>query len=497
MADMIPRFAVVGRVNKGKSTLIATLTEDDSVAISPRPRTTQRCQLFPVRIDDQVIMEFIDTPGFENARLALERMTALRDSGLNEREALEAFHREISGVAEFEDEYELLTPILNGAGIIYVVDASRPYRDNYEAEMEILSWTLQPRMVVINYRHDSKDFRDQWRIKCRKWSAVVREFNAAKARPADRFYLLEDLLHITDVPAAWRPNIRQTIKDLHDEWCERIRQLADVISDLLIDCLTYRINEMLPKGISADQFKQKVEGRYHDALRRKERTAHLAIQQVYRHRRLIDEGDPLETMGDLFSTSTWSFLGLTRRQLIVSGGLSGAAVGSLMDMAAGGGALGLPTAIGAAVGVGAALWAQTYESARIPVKMPWLDTKFELPLAGSRITIGPHRNPNFGWILLDRALIHCRTVMHRTHGDRTNEMPGKTEVSADEGSNEKPKPDSIVSAWNDMRRKQLAELFSLMSKQGRKGRSDIPTDQYERLNNLLTETLNEIAGIET
>ena len=45
---------------------------------------------------------------------------------------------------------ELLTPILEGAGILYVVDAGAPYRENYEAEMEILRWTGRPSMAVIN-----------------------------------------------------------------------------------------------------------------------------------------------------------------------------------------------------------------------------------------------------------------------------------------------------------------------------------------------------------
>ena len=35
-----PVFAIVGHPNKGKSSIVATLAEDDDVAISPRPGTT-------------------------------------------------------------------------------------------------------------------------------------------------------------------------------------------------------------------------------------------------------------------------------------------------------------------------------------------------------------------------------------------------------------------------------------------------------------------------
>lgn len=47
-----PRFAVVGRVNKGKSSVVATLAEDDSVQIDPRPGTTTTVREYPVRVDD-------------------------------------------------------------------------------------------------------------------------------------------------------------------------------------------------------------------------------------------------------------------------------------------------------------------------------------------------------------------------------------------------------------------------------------------------------------
>ena len=37
MTGSVPTFAVVGRVNKGKSSVLATLAEDDSVRVDPRP----------------------------------------------------------------------------------------------------------------------------------------------------------------------------------------------------------------------------------------------------------------------------------------------------------------------------------------------------------------------------------------------------------------------------------------------------------------------------
>ena len=60
----VPTFAVVGRVNKGKSSVIASLIENDRVKISPRPGTTTECVRYDVAVDGQTLFSVIDTPGF-------------------------------------------------------------------------------------------------------------------------------------------------------------------------------------------------------------------------------------------------------------------------------------------------------------------------------------------------------------------------------------------------------------------------------------------------
>ncbi|MFQ5632581.1 MAG: GTPase, partial [bacterium] len=67
----IPKFAVIGRVNKGKSSIVSTLAEDDSVVIDRGAGTTKICREFPVRVDGVTLLTLIDTPGFQQARRAL------------------------------------------------------------------------------------------------------------------------------------------------------------------------------------------------------------------------------------------------------------------------------------------------------------------------------------------------------------------------------------------------------------------------------------------
>ena len=71
-----PRFAIVGHPNKGKSSIVATLAEDDAVAISPHPGTTTQARAYPMRLDGEVLYELVDTPGFQRARETLAWLEA-------------------------------------------------------------------------------------------------------------------------------------------------------------------------------------------------------------------------------------------------------------------------------------------------------------------------------------------------------------------------------------------------------------------------------------
>ncbi len=66
-----PKFAVVGHPNKGKSSIVSTLSQDATVTISSIPGTTTQQRAFPLKVDGKVLYELYDTPGFQRARAIL------------------------------------------------------------------------------------------------------------------------------------------------------------------------------------------------------------------------------------------------------------------------------------------------------------------------------------------------------------------------------------------------------------------------------------------
>ena len=90
--------------------------------------------------------------------------------------------------------------MLQGAGVIYVVDGARPLIDMHLAEMELLRLTGAPRLAVIN-RTGSDAHVEAWRRRLGQHFNAVREFDAMRAGFAERIELLETLAGIEQATA--------------------------------------------------------------------------------------------------------------------------------------------------------------------------------------------------------------------------------------------------------------------------------------------------------
>ena len=127
LASGKPSFAVLGHPNKGKSSIVAALAHDKNVAIGAVPGTTTRSQSFPMSVDGKVLYNLIDTPGFQRPRAVLEWLREKETTVDKHPEVLKAFVDDKQNQQNYPDETQLLGPVLEGAGIVYVVDGSVPY----------------------------------------------------------------------------------------------------------------------------------------------------------------------------------------------------------------------------------------------------------------------------------------------------------------------------------------------------------------------------------
>jgi GTP-binding protein EngB required for normal cell division len=402
--DGIPEFAVVGHPNEGKSAVVSTLAEDDRVRVTPYPGETLMCQTFPVVIDGKEIIRFTDTPGFQSPKRSLAWMKGHEGPEGN---VFRDFLEHHQGDPDFKDDCELLKPIAEGAGIIYVVDGSRPVRNVDLAEMEILRLTGRPRMAIINCKEDKAVHLEQWKSEFRKHFNAIRVFNANKATYAERIDLLENLKGIDQ---DWAPALETVISAFREDWQQRNALTADIICHMLESCLDYSVTRNYTERSVETVLSESLQQDFNRAIHKIEGKAHQRIRRLFKHN-IFNLDLPAHSILNeaLFNEKTWQLLGLTPKQLITASGMAGGAIGAALDVAAAGLTFGVFTAIGGLLGAG---WAALGGKRLSKVKVKGLN------LGGKQIRVGPIRNVQFLYVLLDRALIFYAHIINWAHGRR-------------------------------------------------------------------------------
>ncbi len=472
MSEQTPIFAVVGAVNHGKSSVVSTLAEDDRVRISSMPGETVEVQRFWL-LDLSI---FIDTPGFQNALEALDELKAAEQA----EDPLEVFRSFLARHHEgrdFEAERRLLQPIVDGAGIVYVVDASEPLLELHKAEMKILKLTGRPRMAIIN-RTGEDDYSAAWKRELDWNFNVVREFDAHRATFDQRLRLLKKLAGLAP---AWERQLEQAVARYEAEWQGRINDAAEIVVDMLSACLTHEETKLLEDEAQREGVERELVERFQKWIADREARAHQAMIALFRHRLVKPEATTQDLFEEsLFSDQTWTAFGCSENQLVVLGAISGAALGVLGDVATVGHSFGLFAASGAVAGASGAFLlgkARPEFEVQVPRRFRFLGPK--LKIGGT--TIPPYRALNFPWILIDRALAVFHYAIHRAHARRDTarinsavekEKLGRAGVSTDH--------------WPEAQRRECQRYFVAI----RKGKLD--ADGRRALRAILHDRLSEI-----
>jgi Domain of unknown function (DUF3482)/50S ribosome-binding GTPase len=469
MKQRIPEFAVIGHPNEGKSSVLSTLAEDDSVRISPMPGETVECQTFPVSIDGREIIRFTDTPGFQNPRKSLQWMEEYRGSDETLIEEFIVAHRQDP---DFHDDCCLLHPLLRGAGIIFVVDGSRPLRNMDKAEMEILRLTGCPRMAIINCKEEETVWLSKWQAEFRKHFNSIRVFNSCQATYRERIELLESLKGIDQ---ELQPVLDQVVAAFQQDWQARNREVVELLLGLLEHALSYSRTVSLRAGTDEEALKERLHREYVQLLRKEEKICQERVRALYKHNIFNCELSPQSILQeDLFSEKTWEFLGLNRSQLVMAGALSGATLGAGVDVAAAGLSFGIFSTLGGVLGAaGTALKGRDLLSGSRLLGMR---------LDEQHLTVGPVKNIQLFFVLLDRQLLFYSHVINWAHGRRDYDLPAPA-------GEKLPARLGYTADWDRHKRKICERFFASLQNVGDPGDGEL----REPLAELIHQTLQEIS----
>lgn len=464
----IPAFAIIGHPNEGKSTIVSTLAEDDKVRVSPVPGETVDCLEFPVKVDGREIIRFIDTPGFQNPRKTL---AWLKNFDGNEKDILQSFITANKENPDFSDESKLLTPVSKGAGIIYIVDGSRPVKKIDTIEMEILRLTGQPRIAIINNKEENLLFIEDWKRVFLKHFNAVRIFNGHTATYTERIELLESLKAIFQ---DWQEPLSKVIEAFKSDWTKRNRIASYTIIEMLVKSIRHKEKQKINDDLKITAIKAKQLENYKAKINSLEKETCGEIKKLFKHNIFNYHLPPSSVLpSDLFDAESTRILGLRPNQLALAGGVTGGMVGAAADIAAHGLTFGLFTAIGGASGAGYAFFNRD-KMVRTRVA--------GLKIGRKKITTGPCRNIQFMYIQLDRLLLYYSHVINWAHG-RRDTLQGKITQNNRIGTKK-----GMVTHFSDETRKIFDSLFVIVTK-GKKETGEAEKKAVQELEKIL-ETIS-------
>lgn len=480
-----PTFAIVGAVNHGKSSVVATLAEDDRVPISDIPGETAECQRFTLRD----LLVFFDTPGFQNAREMLAEIREPAERSASPLDVFRAFAERHRDDPDFAAECRLLEPILAGGCILYVVDGSREFIEQHRAEMEILRLTGRPRVALINSTGVPAHLAE-WQSRLGQQFSAVREFNAHRATWIERVELIETLANLD---AGWKPALLAAAARLRDEGNRRLDDAAQILVELLADALTHTESAFLDPEEAGrrEETAKELSARFQSAIAKRELRAHTRLIELFDHGLVNAESSAAELFADnLSSEETWRFLGMPWWVLATGGAATGAVLGAKGGAVAGAHMeiampSGIPTVVGTGVGGIGGLVAGGAGAVMLGKRMATPKVRFtarddgERSFAsrlahklirdwlrtGTEVTVGPLTAVNFPWVLLDRAVGMFCYLHHRTHAqrDRVRIKSARLRESLEAAG-------IATAQWDPATRKMCQQSFAAIRKGGDLGK---------------------------
>lgn len=415
-----PVFAVVGHPNQGKSSVVSTLVQDDHIAVSPVSGTTRQAHRYQLVLGDRVLYELVDTPGFQRPRQILEWCTAHSETPAQRPQALAEFVRQHRDQPRYADDCALLEPILSGAGIVYVVDASQPFSAAFEAELTLLSWTSQPRLALLNPmgeivqeaasglpREDQHQNarENEWRAALQQYFSLTRTFNPLLAPFSQHLGLLRSM---AEIHAPWRDDLLRSVEALEQQREQRHRNAAQALVDYLQSVLRFHVE--LPVVGPREQVREAGLQQYNRELQRRERQLQQRLAAVYGHSGLDWDSEwQALTARDLTDAREWRAWGLSRRRLTSLSVGAGALSGAGLDAMVGGTSMFLGTLVGGTLGGLAGHFA-----GRDPLSFELIS---KVP-GYEQWQLGPVSSLEFATALIGRALRSWYQVRQRNHARR-------------------------------------------------------------------------------
>ncbi len=344
----ILKVAVVGHTNTGKTSLMRTLSRDESFGeVSDRPAVTREIEGITLLVAGRPMLELYDTPGLEDSIGLYDHLSAQRTSRhIQDIDVIHQFFDSPEGRTQFAQEAKAIRQLINSDLALYVIDARDRVLGKHRDELAILSMCARPVVPVLNFIAKPEARTSEWRDHLARINLhAVAEFDTVVFDERGEQRLFEKMR--TLLPPEKTHAIDALIDDRRRLREQLISNSASLVADLLLDVAAYRIVVDRPDNT---QIERTVE-HLREAVRLREQQCVDELLRLHRFRHEDCEPEDLPIINgrwgiDLFNPDAMKQFGIR----FGSGAAAGATAGLLIDVLTGGLTLGAGTAAGAAIG---------------------------------------------------------------------------------------------------------------------------------------------------
>lgn len=339
------KLAVIGHTNVGKTSLLRTLTRNDSFGeVKNASATTRHVEKVLIGNDKQSLVALYDTPGLEDATGIMDYVsehTNARDDGVTRLNAfLTAFEHQ-SHLSDFSQEVKVIKAVLNADIALYVIDARKQPTAKYQDELAILAMSGVPILPVFNFVKDCQI--DRWQTTLsRRAIHVFNYFDTVAFDFDSEIKLWQNLATLSKNP----DNFQTLIKHRTDIWYKLLEDGCDIISDFLINVASFVV-----KSNDDNPQNERILQRMHDSVKKAFGFTCQKLLILYQFYNQAIDVDNLYISIDKIDVFDKSLLPEQSIKTLGGAGI-GAVIGTGIDVMSFGASLGIGTAIGSLVGGG-------------------------------------------------------------------------------------------------------------------------------------------------
>ena len=342
MTSFKPVFAVIGKPNNGKSTIISALTFDDRVKVADEIGTTKELAQYKYTYQGQEICSFFDTPGFENSKEIWRYIEKKKALEIPVKEIFREFIEEFEGDDFFKKDIHILQAIVQSDFVIFVVDISKRFNKNTGVhELRIIKELQLKTVVLFNQLQKEKDYSTQWREELEKFDLT----NIHTIDPLDsRYSNIEKIVHSLYSPKLNTFDTQEALENLlmayKADFANKLESSAKKIASFLHEVLKIEI-----KTTTDESEIQNAKERIKELINEKEAKTQKELSQLWGYYEI-----EVEDKREHYDHKINKKIALSKKQKLLLDAMVGAVIGSAADLVIPG--LGVTTGAGIGAGVG-------------------------------------------------------------------------------------------------------------------------------------------------